>query len=83
MMRVCLILHPAMNQCPIHYATMQKSPTYHRGAIDPATTASAEADAHLLANSLLANLAQVMCTGHYEEGVHLALKYTPCFEVWL
>ena len=77
------ILHPTMNHCPIHYATMQKSPTYHRSAIDPATTAIAEAGGHLLANSLLANLAQVMCTGHYEEGVHLALKYTPCFEVWL
>ena len=58
---------------------------HHAGEphLDPATTASAEADAHLVANSLLANLAQVMCTGHYEEGVHLALKYTPCFEVWL
>ena len=52
MMRVCLILHPAMNQCPIHYATTQKSPTYHRSAIDPATTAIAEADGHLLANFL-------------------------------
>ena len=35
-------LHPTMNQCPIHYATMQESPTYHRSAIDPATTAIAE-----------------------------------------
>ena len=31
-----------MNQCPIHYATMQESPTYHRSAIDSATTAIAE-----------------------------------------
>ena len=37
-----LILPPAMNQCPIRYATMQKSLTYHRSAIDPATTAIAE-----------------------------------------
>ena len=44
------ILHPTMNQCPIHYATMQKSTTYHRSAIDPATTAIAEADTHLVAN---------------------------------
>ena len=62
-----LILHPAMNQCPIHYATMQKSPTYHRSAIDPATTAIAEADSHLVANLLLANLAEVMCTRHDED----------------
>ena len=48
MMRVCLILHPAMNQCPIHYATTQKSPTYHRSAIDPATTAIAEASGNAL-----------------------------------
>ena len=37
-----LILPPTMNLCPIHYATMQKIPTYHRSAIDPATTAIAE-----------------------------------------
>ena len=59
--------HPTMNQCPIHYATMQKSPTYHRSAIDPATTAIAEADSHLVANLLLANLAEVMCTRHHED----------------
>ena len=61
------ILHPTMNQCPIHYATMQKSTTYHRSAIDPATTAIAEADSHLVANLLLANLAEVMCTRHDED----------------
>ena len=39
---------------------------HHAGEphLDPATTAIAEAGGHLLANSLLANLAQVMCTGH-------------------
>ena len=36
---------------------------HHAGEphLDPATTASAEADAHLVANSLLANLAPLEC----------------------
>ena len=39
----------------------------HHAELDHTTTAIAEADSHLVANLLLANLAEVMCTRHDED----------------
>ena len=53
--------HPSSCHEPVSHSLCHHAGELH---LDPATTVSAEADTHLLANSLLANLAQVMCTGH-------------------
>ena len=52
--------HPSYCHEPVPHSLCHHAGEPH---FDPATTAIAEAGGHMLANSLLANLAQVMCTG--------------------